>query len=35
VIKFESYKGLFARVHMCMHIYIYTYLFALKVDFDR
>jgi hypothetical protein len=35
VINFESYKGLFAGVHMYMHIYIYTSIFARKVDFDR
>jgi hypothetical protein len=35
VINFECYKGLFAKDHMDMHIYIYTYSFASKVDFDR
>jgi hypothetical protein len=32
VINIESYKGLFARVQMFMHIYIYTYSSASKVD---
>jgi hypothetical protein len=35
VINFESYKGLFVRIHVYMHIYIYIYLFAWKVNFDR
>jgi hypothetical protein len=35
VINFESYKGLLARARRFMHIYIYTYSFAWKVDFDR
>jgi hypothetical protein len=34
MINFESYKGLFARVHMYMHLHIYRYLFVWKVDFE-
>jgi hypothetical protein len=34
VINFESYKGLFAKVHMYKHIYKYTYSFVGKVDFN-